>query len=529
MARRAASFVLNEPGSRHLTPPPSRTLFPVCPSRAGHGEREPATWGAEPPLLRTNLQARAACGRPAVKAPDAGTDSTTRHSPRVPSTRNGPGAPQSLSAAAGAGAWGGPATADRGRLALRAPSTRGVGRADVGGFPVGLRPRVREHVAARSSGGGAGRGRDTLPSTLLRTGSPTWPSPWPWAASQAAGGRAGSAGRLGSRASVCAHSTAAARPLRGEGEGTPRSRLPLSSPGAVRVRADGGGRGGERHPAGPAPVRPAAEDAAGPPSPGVRGHPDPGLLPFTFQKTKTPVPAGRLLAGGAALLQLREVALSTVTPLVPTRAAPPSTVGSPSPPPAPGDGPSAGCRGAPAPRWFLNGKNGSTRCRRRRGRGTRSRRAPRPSWGRLGPPGGSTGSVTPLLGAGVQGGPVLCLLRPQQPARTRAQRGPPRASGAARTHGGQRTPALPERHLSARCAPPRNSPLHPTQRGPPRAAPCAGGRGRLRTSPSRRAAPHPLHRKHLPHLRTRSAGDAAGWSGRDSERPFARPRLLPRR
>lgn len=173
-----------------------------------------------------------------------------------------------------------------------------------------------------------------------------------------------------------------------------------------------------------------------------------------------------------------------MTPLVPTRAAPPSTVGSPSPPPAPGDGPSAGCRGAPAPRWFLNGKNGSTRCRRRRGRdqnrgspgrGTRSRRAPRPSRGRLGPPGGSTGSVTPLLGTGVQGGPVLCLLRPQQPAGTRAQRGPPRASGAARTHGGQRTPALPERHLSARCAPPRNSPLHPTQRGPPRAAPCAGG------------------------------------------------------
>lgn len=131
MAWRAASFVLNEPGSRHLTPPPSRTLFPVCPSRAGHGEREPATWGAEPPLLRTNLQARAARGRPAVKAPDAGTDSTTRHSPRVPSTRNGPGAPQSLSAAAGAGAWGGPITADRGRLALRAPSTRGVGSADV--------------------------------------------------------------------------------------------------------------------------------------------------------------------------------------------------------------------------------------------------------------------------------------------------------------------------------------------------------------------------------------------------------------
>lgn len=168
----------------------------------------------------------------------------------------------------------------------------------LGGFPVGLRPRVREHVAARSSGGGAGRGRDTLPSTLLRTGSPTWPSPWPWAASQAAGGRVGSASRLGSRASTCAHSTAAARPLRGEGEGTPRSRLPLSSPGAVRVRADGGGRGGERHPAGPAPVRPAAEDAAGPPSPGVCGHPNPGLLPFTFQKTKTPVPAGRLLAGG---------------------------------------------------------------------------------------------------------------------------------------------------------------------------------------------------------------------------------------
>lgn len=369
----------------------------------------------------------------------------------------------------------------------------------LGGFPMGLRPRVREHVAARSSGGGAGRGRDTLPSTLLRTGSPTWPSPWPWAASQAAGGHVGSASRLGSRASVCAHSTAAARPLRGGGEGTPRSRLPLSSPGAVRVRADGGGRGGERHPAGPAPVRPAAEDAAGPPSPGVRGHPDPGLLPFTFQKTKTPVPAGRLLAGGAALLQLREVALSTVTPLVPTWAAPPSTVGSPSPPPAPGDGPSAGCRGAPAPRWFLNGKNGSTRCRRRRGRdqnrgspgrGTRSRRAPRPSRGRLGPPGGSTGSVTPLLGAGVQGGLVLCLLRPQQPARTRAQRGPPRASGAARTHGGQRTPALPERHLSARCAPPRNSPLHPTQRGPPGLLPVPGAEGV--SVPPRPAVLHPI-------------------------------------
>lgn len=121
MARRAASFVLNEPGSRHLTPPPSRTLFPVCPSRAGHGEREPATWGAEPPLLRTNLQARAACGRPAVKAPDAGTDSTTRHSPRVPSTRNGPGAPQSLSAAAGAGAWGPPAVWGRGHRCVHTP------------------------------------------------------------------------------------------------------------------------------------------------------------------------------------------------------------------------------------------------------------------------------------------------------------------------------------------------------------------------------------------------------------------------
>lgn len=319
MARRAASFVLNEPGSRHLTPPPSRTLFPVCPSRAGHGEREPATWGAEPPLLRTNLQARAARGRPAVKAPDAGP----QHSERA----RGPPEPQRSSRGGRVGAAPPPPT-EAALLSGRRPLAGWAGLTSfppdgLGGFPVGLRPRVREHVAARSSGGGAGPGRDTLPSTLLRTGSPTWPSSWPWVASQAAGGRVGSAGRLGSRASVCARSTAAARPLRGEGEGTPRSRLPLSSPGAVRVRADGGGRGGERHPAGPAPVRPAAEDVAGPPSPGVRGHPDPGLLPFTFQKTKTPVPAGRLLAGGAALLQLREVALSTVTPLVPTRAAPP--------------------------------------------------------------------------------------------------------------------------------------------------------------------------------------------------------------
>lgn len=222
-------------------------------------------------------------------------------------------------------------------------------------------------------------------------------------------------------------------------------------------------------------MRPAAEDAAGPPSPGVRGHPNPGLLPFTFQKTKTPVPAGRLLAGGAALLQLREVALSTVTPLVPTWAAPPSTVGSPSPPPAPGDGPSAGCRGAPAPRWFLNGKNGSTRCRRRRGRdqnrgspgrGTRSRRAPRPSRGRLGPPGGSTGSVTPLLGTGAgrprplsaeaaaAGGDVGAARAPQG-VRRRTDTRRPEDAGFAR--------ATPERQV---CPPQKQSPA-PHSEGPP--------------------------------------------------------------
>lgn len=164
MAWRAASFVLNEPGSRHLTPPPSRTLFPVCPSRAGHGEREPATWGAEPPLLRTNLQARAARA-PRSQSPRRGDgqhDTPLSAGPQHSERARGPPEPQRSSRGGRVGVAPPPPT-EAALLSGRRPLAGWAALTSfppdgLGGFPVGLRPRVREHVAARSSGGGAWAG-----------------------------------------------------------------------------------------------------------------------------------------------------------------------------------------------------------------------------------------------------------------------------------------------------------------------------------------------------------------------------------